>query len=184
MKMKLRKKTNKKETNMKQIIWPVMRFKKTIYLNCCLPVVFFLLITLLLLPITVNAESGELATVVITSDPPLGTTLGIGQSVVFTAEGKDADGNTVPIPDPQWYSDGTHGTVVVDPNDPNKCTYTATVEGADYIQCCDGMPGTGVHGSLDFNVAEGGGSSNTPGFELLFVIAAIGFILYFRKRKN
>jgi hypothetical protein len=91
---------------------------------------------------------------VITSVPALGTppTIEVGQSVVFTAEGKDQDGNTVPIPDPGWYSDGVHGTIAVDPTDPNKCTYTATSEGADYIQCCDGPPGTGIHGSVDFTV--------------------------------
>ena len=167
-----------------------MRPKKTSCKNCCLPTVFILLITLLLLPIAVNAEGQELATVEITSVPPFSISLEIGQSVIFTAEGKDADGNTVPIPDPQWYSDDTHGTIVVDPDNPNKCTYTATDKGEDYMQCCDGPAGTGVHGSRDFNVAKSGGGSNndggndSPGFELLLVIIAIGSILYFRKRKN
>ena len=191
MKMKLGEKVNKKKTNMKQIIWPVMRFKKNICKTCCLPAVLILLITLLLLPIVVNAQGGELATVSITSIPPFSTTLEIGQSVTFTAEGKDADGNTVPIPDPQWYSDGTHGTITVDPNNPNKCTYTVTTKGdGGYIQCCDGAAGSGVHGSRDFNVVKEGDSSNnnggndSPGFELLFVIVAIGFILYFSKKKN
>ena len=146
-----------------------------------------IIIALILLPIAVNAEGGELATVEITSVPPFSASLEIGQSVVFTAEGKDADGNTVPIPDPQWYSDGTCGTMVVDPNNPNKCTYTVTGEGEDYMQCCDGPAGTGVHGSRSFYVggsSDYDGGSDSPGFELLLVIVAIGSILYFRKRKN
>ena len=110
-----------------------------------------------------GSGGGALTSIVITADPPLGTppNIEIGQSVVFTAEGKDADGNTVPIPDAGWYSDGIHGTIVVDPNNPNKCTYTATNAGADYMQCCDGPPGTGIHGSVDFTVIGGGTSVPT-----------------------
>jgi hypothetical protein len=131
-----------------------MRFKKTIHPNGYLPVVSIFLIALLFIPIAGNA--GRLATIEITSVPALGTppTIAVGQSVVFTAEGKDRSGNTVPIRDPRWYSGGGHGTIVVDPNDPNKCTYTATNRGADYIQCCDGKPGYGVDGSVDFTVGE------------------------------
>ena len=144
------------KASMKQITEGAMRFKQNICLNSCLPIVSIFLIALLFIPIAGNA--GSLRSIVITSVPALGTppTIGVGQSVVFTAEGKDQNGNTVPIPNPQWYSDGGHGTIVVDPNDPNKCTYTATNKGAAYIQCCDGPPGTGADDSKDFTTTTAG----------------------------
>ncbi len=78
-----------------------------------------------------HGKNGSTLTIImVTANPSLGTpsTIEVGQSVTFTAQGKDQNGNTVPIPYPVWGSDGVHCTRVVDSNDPNKCTYTATAE--------------------------------------------------------
>ncbi len=104
--------------------------------------------------VTASAKNGAvLTTIEITPDP---STIEVGQSVIFTAQGKDQNNNSITIPNPAWYSDGVHGTLVVDPTDPNKCTYIAAAEGADYVQCCQSHADCGLHGSKDFTVVAAG----------------------------
>ncbi len=69
-----------------------------------------------------EAKEGPLASIIV--DPIIANVI-YGNQQQFTATGKDASGNTVPIPDPQWSVTGG-GTIAVNGN---SATFTATQEG-------------------------------------------------------
>ncbi len=96
---------------------------------------------------------GELTSIVITPSNP---TMQVGQSVTFTAEGRDQNGNPVTIQDPHWEAE--HGTITpVEGSDPPQCTYTAVTEGNGYIMCYQGPPYQGgISGSTDITIQGGG----------------------------
>ncbi|MBN1155463.1 T9SS type A sorting domain-containing protein [candidate division KSB1 bacterium] len=96
----------------------------------------------------------DVATIIIT---PANPTMYIGQTITFTAEGRDKNGNPVPILDPNWEGDGSSGTITPIPgSNPPQCTYTATNEGNGYVICYEGPPPQGgVNGSTDIKVNAG-----------------------------
>ncbi|MBN1661963.1 MAG: hypothetical protein JW943_00015, partial [Deltaproteobacteria bacterium] len=99
---------------------------------------------------------GALTDIIITPSLP---TMQVGQSVTFTAEGRDQSGNPVAIQDPHWEAE--YGTITPVPgSDPPQCTYTAAMEGNGYILCYQGPPSQGgVNGSTDITIQSGGGAS-------------------------
>ncbi|MCK4581575.1 MAG: hypothetical protein KAU10_09490, partial [Dehalococcoidia bacterium] len=99
------------------------------------------------------AQDPYLADVVVTPENP---TMQVGQSLEFTASGKDQNGDPFPISDPQWEG-SSHGTLSVNPTDPAKCTFTTTKTGAGYIICWEGPPRRGPHGSTDITITQGSG---------------------------
>ena len=96
----------------------------------------------------------ELTSIVITPENP---PLHVGESVVFTAEGKNQYGEPFTF-DPLWEGDGTYGTITPHTTNPPTCTYTATKPGSGYIICWEspGIPGQRVFGSTDITVLPGG----------------------------
>ena len=61
---------------------------------------------------TATADDPYLAEVVMDPDTP---TMQVGESVEFTASGKDQNGDPFPLSDPQWEGDTWHGTISVNP---------------------------------------------------------------------
>ncbi|MBP7462301.1 MAG: Ig-like domain-containing protein [Candidatus Delongbacteria bacterium] len=96
----------------------------------------------------------ELSVIVITPSNP---TLQPGQSLTFTAEGRDQSGQSVAIQDPHWEGDGICGSIApVAGSVPPQCVYTASGEGSGYILCYEGPPPQGgVNGSTDIAVKAG-----------------------------
>ncbi len=81
-------------------------------------------------------------------DPP-DTTVHIGNPpVTFTATGKDAKGNTVAIPNPEWSVNGG-GTIV--PNG-QECTFTPTAVGTWTLTCRD--KDSGITGSASITIED------------------------------
>ncbi|NOY06438.1 MAG: hypothetical protein GXO82_07385, partial [Chlorobi bacterium] len=84
----------------------------------------------------------------ITVDPIIASII-YGNKQQFTATGRDASGNTVSIPDPQWSVTG--GTIT---GNGQSATYEAT-EGGDYtVTCRDGA--SGIEGTAKVHVKGGG----------------------------
>ena len=81
---------------------------------------------------SISITTSQLARIEISPQNP---TMEVGQSLVFTAQGYDQDDNPCPINDPFW--EGEYGTLTPDPNDPQKCTFTANQVGNGYIVCWD-----------------------------------------------
>jgi Ca2+-binding RTX toxin-like protein len=94
----------------------------------------------------------QLTTIEVT---PINPSINVGQSLEFTASGKDQNGNPFPLSDPQWQGDTWHGTISVNLADPTKCTFTATATGDSYIMCWEGPPRQGPHGSTDITITQG-----------------------------
>ncbi|MGQ9771847.1 MAG: hypothetical protein ACUVQG_14985, partial [Thermogutta sp.] len=97
-----------------------------------------------------TAQSGGVVTIKIT---PANPTMQVGQSLTFTAQGYDAQGQPVQIVDPRWSVDDRYGYGSVDPNDPSKFIFTATNPGTGGVACSEGPPFQGgPHGSTDLNI--------------------------------
>jgi hypothetical protein len=98
-----------------------------------------------------NAQTSYLVEILIYPNNP---TMGIGQSLVFNAVGKDQYGNYIAIPNPTWEGDGTNGTITPTPNIPSQCTYYSTKQGNGYIICWSGPSGSDIHGSTDITIVK------------------------------
>ena len=99
---------------------------------------------------SISITTSQLARIEISPQNP---TMEVGQSLVFTAQGYDQDDNPCPINDPFW--EGEYGTLTPDPNDPQKCTFTANQVGNGYIVCWEGTPPQAtIHGSTDITITE------------------------------
>lgn len=98
-------------------------------------------------PYTVHAQTASLANIVIAPQNPV---LAVGQNITFIAQGYDQNGSPVPIADPQWKAG--NGTITPDPANPSQAIFTATEAGSGWVQCSDGPPGAGVHGSTDMTI--------------------------------
>ncbi len=100
-----------------------------------------------------NPGVTQLASIAVTPDSP---TLAVGETRAFTAKGYDANGNEVPIPQPQWDVNTDFGYGAVDPNDPSRYTFTATRAGTGGIVCYDLSTGTYVDDSTPIYILSSG----------------------------
>ena len=76
--------------------------------------------------------------------------LQVGESVEFSGSS-----DQFPIVDPHWETDTRFGTISVDPDDPTRCTFTATAPGMGYVILWEGQPRGGSKGSADITVTAG-----------------------------
>jgi len=106
---------------------------------------------LLMFPAIINADDPYLDDIIIT---PTNPTMQLGQSLEFTALGKDQNGNPFPLYDPQWEGDTFHGTITVNSKDSTKCLFKADKTGDSYILCWEGPPYQDKHGSTDIHIIE------------------------------
>jgi plastocyanin len=111
------------------------------------PKLTFALILALLLALLLAALSlaqNDLAYIIIN---PSEANMQVGETRTFTAEGRDQDGNPIPIPDPQWTVNGG-GTIS---SNGNTCTFTATETGDYQISCYDS--GSTKDGSASLHIS-------------------------------
>lgn len=109
----------------------------------------FTFISLILLTSSVIYSQQREDHIQITPENP---TMQVNESLEFTATWVDDDGNLWPLSDPHWLGDSFHGTIAVNPDDPCKCTFTATSTGSSYITCYEGPPYNNPHGSTDITI--------------------------------
>jgi hypothetical protein len=101
-------------------------------------------------------QSGPLASIQIMPQNP---TMYVGQSLTFTAQGYDPNGNPTLIQKPVWSYYSQFGTVTLDYNNLTRCIFNATQAGTGHIACYQGpfdpIKGLdGVHGSTDIYIQD------------------------------
>ncbi|MCB2223213.1 MAG: hypothetical protein KQH83_03470 [Actinobacteria bacterium] len=77
--------------------------------------------------------------------------LHVGETVRF-----EGTSEAFPLVDPTWETDGSHGTIEVDPDDPTACTFTATAPGMGWVILWEGERRSGSKGSADILVLPAG----------------------------
>ena len=99
--------------------------------------------------ITVLLLTFDLGAATASDDDPIVVTpsqvqLQVGESVEFSGSSEH-----FPIVDPHWETDTRFGTISVDPDDPTRCTFTATAPGMGYVILWEGQSRGGSKGSAD-----------------------------------
>ena len=88
---------------------------------------------------------------------PDNPTMYVGQSLTFTAQGYNSSGTPCPIIYPQWEEHSSQcGTIHVNLQDPNICSFTATEAGNGWVACWQGTTFEGIHGSTDITIKQPG----------------------------